>query len=69
MIIKLFDNEQYSEYPLIEIKDNYFKEFEDILDNYRNNNPDTYDLDEFLKILEDFEGFIRTLYYNEEVFF
>lgn len=65
-IIKLFDNEGY-EYPLIEIKSGHNIQFGTILDKYRENA--TYNIDDFLLLLEKEKWFIRTIYFDSEVFF
>jgi hypothetical protein len=68
MIIKLWDNEDY-EYPLVEIKDDYFENFKHDLDNYRDTNDGTYNSDDFFHILKSKKYFIRLIIHDKKVFF
>lgn len=66
MIIKLYDNEKY-EYPLIEIKDKFFEDFEFLLKAYQR--EDEYNFDDFVKLIKVNDWFIRIILTNKEVFF
>ena len=68
MIIKFYDNEN-SNYPLIEIKDNSLIQFEKDLNEYRDLNQEDYNNLDFYDIIANKEYFIRLISYDKEVFF
>ena len=66
MIIKLYDNEDY-EYPLLEIKEECFEEFEELLKEY--SKDEYYNIDDFLTILETKDFYVGHISIDKEVFF
>jgi len=65
-IIKLWDNEKY-EYPMIEIDEGSFEEFEKDLKEYQKN--EDYNFDDFLELVEKKDYFVRAICFEKEVFF
>lgn len=66
MIIKLYDNEDYH-YPLIEINEDNFDDFKSELKSYQED--EMYNIDDFILLLKDKSWFIRTIYFDKEIFF
>jgi len=65
-IIKLWDNENY-QYPLIEINEEYFKIFKNRLKEYQKN--EEYNIDDFIDSIKKEKWFIRSIYFDVEMFF
>ena len=66
MIIDLYDNEG-SEYPMIEIKEDNKENFYNFLEEYQKR--EDYNLEEFLDLIKSQYWFIKTINADEVVFF
>ena len=67
--IKLYDNEDYTGYPIITIYLDNLTDFTSLLDTYKSDYEGEYNLDDFMDILEREPYFIRSTYTDEEIFF
>jgi len=68
MIIKFYDNEEI-EYPFVEIKDEGYLKFENLLKRYHK--EDDYNFDDFISLIEKESWFVKviTYEYDKEVYF
>jgi hypothetical protein len=71
--IKLYDDERYAypfyQYPIIEIKEGFLEQFKQDLEEYRNNEEGSYNIDDFIAILETKKYFVRAIYSDYEIYF
>lgn len=66
MIIKFFDYEKY-QYPLINIEDDGYKEFKEILENYHKEKD--YNFDDFIELIKYKKWFVSTITFDVEMYF
>lgn len=66
MIIKFWDNEKY-EYPLIDIWEEDFEKFKEILKEYQKD--EEYNFDDFLILLREKGINVKELNYDVDLFF
>lgn len=66
MIIKFWDNEKW-EYPLLNIEDEDYGKFKELLEKYQK--EDEYNFDDFIQLLQDNNIYANVIKYDVEVFF
>lgn len=72
MIIKLYDDETDYNYPIIRIKDDNFNAFNDflqLLEKYKVDFEEDYNIDDFIELLKKQDYFIEIVTIDEEVYF
>jgi len=69
MILQLYDDDEDSNYPMIEIKDDGEVEFLSTLEKYRKRNRGSYNIDDFIELIEPKKWFIRTISNDGIVYF